>query len=79
MRKAAGLRHFGWHVLRHTFASHLVQAGVNIVEVQRLLGHSDIRVTMRYAHLNPQVNHKAVETLEFYSPYRARNVVQIFK
>jgi len=38
------------HVLRHTFASHFMMAGCNIIVLQRILGHSDIRVTMRYAH-----------------------------
>lgn len=41
------------HVLRHTFASHFMMAGGNIIVLQRILGHSDIRVTMRYAHFAP--------------------------
>lgn len=41
------------HVLRHTFASHFMINGGNILTLQRILGHSDIRVTMRYAHLAP--------------------------
>lgn len=41
------------HVLRHTFASHFMMAGGNILVLQRILGHSDIRVTMRYAHFAP--------------------------
>src|SRR5690606_33582167 len=48
---AAGLREIGWHALRHTFASHLVATGAHLKVVQELLGHSDIRVTMRYSHL----------------------------
>lgn len=60
----AGLsRKVGWHVLRHTFASHLVMRGVSLKTVQDLLGHSDIRITMRYTHLNPQVKRDAVQTL----------------
>jgi len=41
------------HVLRHTFASHFMMGGGNIIVLQRILGHSDIRVTMRYAHFAP--------------------------
>lgn len=41
------------HVLRHTFASHFMMGGGNIIVLQRIIGHSDIRVTMRYAHFAP--------------------------
>lgn len=49
------------HVLRHTFASHFVQQGGNILTLQKILGHSTIQMTMRYAHLAP--NH-LMEALE---------------
>ncbi|HDY8229154.1 TPA: tyrosine-type recombinase/integrase [Vibrio vulnificus] len=41
------------HVLRHTFASHYVMGGGNIVKLRDVLGHSEITTTMRYAHLAP--------------------------
>lgn len=41
------------HVLRHTFASHFVMNGGNILTLQKILGHSSITMTMRYAHLSP--------------------------
>ncbi|WP_417762214.1 tyrosine-type recombinase/integrase [Shewanella sp.] len=41
------------HVLRHTFASHFMMNGGNILVLQRILGHSDIKDTMRYAHFAP--------------------------
>lgn len=41
------------HVLRHTFASHFVQRGGDILTLQKILGHSSVNVTMRYAHLAP--------------------------
>lgn len=62
--KRAGLRNIGWHVLRHSFASHLVMLGRSVKEVQELLGHSTITMTMRYAHLAPTVKREAVALLD---------------
>lgn len=41
------------HILRHTFASHYMMGGGDILGLQRILGHSSITMTMRYAHLSP--------------------------
>lgn len=41
------------HVLRHTFASHFMMNGGNILTLQRILGHSSLQMTMRYSHLAP--------------------------
>ncbi|WP_417582110.1 tyrosine-type recombinase/integrase [Nitrincola sp.] len=49
------------HVLRHTFASHFVMKGGNILTLQRILGHSSVKVTMRYAHLAPEHLEEAVK------------------
>lgn len=62
--KQAGLRPIGWHTLRHTFASHLVMRGVPLKAIQELLGHASIEMTMRYAHLSPDVKKDAVRVLE---------------
>lgn len=62
--KEAGMRKIKWHTLRHTFASHLIQQGAHQIEVQRLLGHSDIQTTMRYAHLAPSSLRNAINLLE---------------
>jgi len=51
------------HKLRHTFASHLVKKDVGIETVSRLMGHSDIMMTMRYAHLTPYKAQEAVNKL----------------
>lgn len=51
------------HTLRHTFASHLVMAGVDLPTVQKLMGHSDIETTMIYSHLSPDHLSSAVNKL----------------
>lgn len=50
--KRAGIEDFRFHDLRHTFASYLVMAGVDIRTVQVLMGHKTIQMTMRYSHLS---------------------------
>jgi site-specific recombinase XerD len=55
---------FSWHCLRHTFASRLVMAGVDIRTVQELMGHKTIGMTVRYAHLSPKHTLAAVERLD---------------
>jgi site-specific recombinase XerD len=52
-----------WHTLRHTFASRLVMAGVDLRSVQELMGHQSIEMTMRYAHLSPDHLRSAVQKL----------------
>jgi integrase len=61
--KAAGVEGFTWHCLRHTFASRLAMAGVDIRTVGELLGHKTLAMTMRYAHLAPAHNAAAVDKL----------------
>lgn len=60
----AGLRELAWHALRHTFASHLVMKGAPLRSVQELMGHSDIRMTMRYSHLTDEAVREAVSLLD---------------
>lgn len=55
---------YNFHSLRHTFASWLVQAGVSIYEVSKLLGHADIKTTQIYAHLRGDDLRRSVELLE---------------
>ncbi|MDY0185770.1 MAG: tyrosine-type recombinase/integrase [Desulfuromonadaceae bacterium] len=53
IRKKLGMPELRLHDLRHSYASFLVNAGRSLYEVQKLLGHHDPKVTMRYAHLSP--------------------------
>jgi integrase len=62
--KAGLAKRLTTHGLRHTFASHLVMLGQSIKAVQELLGHTTIEMTMRYAHLSPDVKRDAVRVLD---------------
>jgi len=61
--REAGIEDFTWHCLRHTFASRLVMAGVDLRTVQELLGHKTIAMTVRYSHVAPTHQLAAVERL----------------
>ena len=62
--RRAGIKDFHFHDLRHTFASHLVMAGVDLTTVSKLLGHKSITMTLRYAHLAPSHVKNAVDILD---------------
>jgi integrase len=61
--RKAGLPAVTWHTFRHTFASRLNGNGADLVTVKELLGHADIKTTIRYAHTNREAKAKAVERL----------------
>ncbi|MNN93954.1 Tyrosine recombinase XerD [compost metagenome] len=61
--KGADVTKFRWHDLRHTFASKLAMKGVPLNTIRDLLGHADLQVTLRYAHLAPDSKAAAVELI----------------
>jgi len=62
--RRAGIKNLRFHDLRHTFATRLVLAGVDLATVSKLLGHSSIQMTMRYAHPTPEALKNAVNKLK---------------
>lgn len=62
--KKAGIENLTFHSLRHTFGSRLGMAGVDIKTIQELMGHRDIKMTMRYSHPTAQHKRNAVEMLD---------------
>ncbi len=66
--RRAGLKNVTPHVLRHTFASHLVMSGVDLPTVKELLGHKSIITTMIYSHLSDEHKAKAVRKLSWAKP-----------
>jgi integrase len=61
---AAGLPAIRLHDARHSFASQLAMAGVSLLAISKLLGHSGVQITERYAHLSPSSLDEAVKVLE---------------
>jgi integrase len=64
----AEITNFCFHDLRHTFATRLAQAGVDLYKVQRLLGHKSPTMTQRYAHHSPESLREGVLILERHHP-----------
>jgi integrase len=63
IKKAAGIEKGSLHTLRHTFASHLVQAGVDLYSLSKLLGHTSVKTTEIYAHITPRVLREVIKKL----------------
>jgi integrase len=70
--RRAGIRNLRFHDLRHTSATRMIETGATIVAVSRILGHADLKTTMRYAH--PESSLKdAVENISDFGPDRTQN------
>ena len=74
--KRANIKGLRFHDLRHTAATRMVESGVSIVAVSRILGHADLKTTMRYAHPEDSLK-EAVENLANFNPNRTQNRTQV--
>lgn len=63
--KEAKIEHCRFHDLRHTFASHLAMAGVDLLTIKELMRHKTMTMTLRYAHLSPDHTRSAIDKLDF--------------
>jgi integron integrase len=69
VKKAGIVKHASVHTLRHSFATHLLQGGVNIREIQDLLGHKNVETTMIYTHVLRDMTHAPQSPLDaLYKP-----------
>jgi integrase len=62
--RRAGLRKIGWHVVRHSFCSHLAMRGAPARAIQELAGHASLTTAQRYMHLSPAAKNEAIKLLE---------------
>ena len=79
VRKAGLGEDFSFHSLRHTFASILVQKGISLYMVQKLLGHSNIKITEIYAYLASEKRHDVVAVLDLRGADKQDKEVVILK
>jgi integrase len=75
--KEANVKNFVFHDIRHTAATRMVAAGIDLAVVREVLGHSDISTTMRYAHPVPEQKKKAIEALNNYTSGKNINLIQL--
>ena len=66
----AGVKPLTWHDFRRTFAGNLLDSGIDLVTVQKLMGHSDPTTTSNYDRRGDEVKRKAIKTL--FVPYHGR-------
>ncbi|RYZ87538.1 MAG: site-specific integrase [Proteobacteria bacterium] len=74
--RAGFTRRIRFHDLRHTFASHFMMNGGNIYDLQKILGHSSLEMTQRYAHMSPDHLAQAIQIVSF-TPKVGGNVISL--
>jgi excisionase family DNA binding protein len=62
-KRRANIKGFCFHALRHTAASRMIEAGVDLITVKDILGHSSVKITERYTHTRSELKRRAVEVL----------------
>jgi len=75
--KLAGIENFTFHDLRHDFASYLVQSGIDLHRISKWLGHSDTRMTEKYAHLDVEHLRDTIPVLEKRGTQGAQKVAHL--
>ena len=58
------IKHYTPHTFRHCFATHLLEQGTNLLVIQRLMGHSDLRNTLKYLHVQQLGNKEVMNPLD---------------
>ena len=64
LQEAGIHKHLTVHTLRHSWATHLLEAGVSVRMIQQWLGHTSLTTTSRYTHLTRSAEQRAAETLD---------------
>jgi len=73
--KRAGITNFKFHDLRHTFASHYLMRGGSLKNLQQILGHKDIKMTMRYSHLLKEFQREEIQKMNHFTKSQWSNLV----
>lgn len=77
--EAAGIENFRFHDFRHSAATRMVSAGIDLVVVQEILGHEELKTTMRYSHPVPERKLQAIQVLDAFSKVKDKKIISIAK